>query len=85
MKNVEHKKRLAQKTHEARVARGILTHLSCSQRKNNQTTYGVFISRPPENNMLSSQLFLTSNPNQFWKILDKEKREVFNFLLSVFM
>ena len=29
--------------------------------------------------MLSSQFFLNSCPNQFWKILDKGKREVFNF------
>ena len=33
VKNVEYKSKLAQKTQEARVARGIFTHLSCSQRK----------------------------------------------------
>ena len=31
--NVRYKSKLAQKTQEARVARGIFTHLSCSQRK----------------------------------------------------
>ena len=79
VKNVQYKSKLAQKNQEARVAQGIFTYLSCSQRKIIKRLMVFLSSDYLKITCYLHSFFLNSCPNQFWKILDKGKREVFNF------